>query len=285
MRAGACGRCGGSPATDIETGEVCCQGCGFVMAAPSEQMPEQDMHDTRHVPARMAGDRTVIGGRDADSAGGRLGTGERIRMRRMRRLDGITQTASRHVNRWMLSRISSVGAGIGVGPAAVETAAMIYRRARNAGLTAGHDRRVTAAACMYAACRTAGVPRTAREVAAAADVPLLRMTRYYRRLHGTLGIRPAPEDPARYVVRIAERTGIPGRTRLRAGRILENASRGPGRALDGKSPTVMAAVAIYIACRIDGVKIAAKKVADAAGVTSQGLRARIHALESGGVRA
>lgn len=285
MRAGACGRCGGSPVTDAETGEVCCRGCGFVMTEPSERMPEQDVPDARHAPARMAGDQTVIGGRDADSAGGRLSAGERIRMGRMRRLDGMTQTASRHVNRWVLSRISSVGAAIGVGPAAVESAAATYRRALDAGLTAGHDRRVTAAACVYLACRTAGVPRTAREVAAAADAPLLQMTRYYRRLQEALGIRPAPEDPARYVVRIAERAGIPGRTRLRAGRILEDAGRGPGRALDGKSPTVMAAVAICVACRIDGIRMTAKKVADAAGITSQGLRTRIHALESHGVRA
>ena len=84
-------------------------------------------------------------------------------------------------------------------------------------------------------------------------------------------------DPLTYVSKIAEKTGISGKTQGLAIQILRDARR--RRASAGKDPMGLAAAALYIACLQNGEKKTQKDIAEAAGVTEVTVRNRYKTLK------
>jgi transcription initiation factor TFIIB len=84
-------------------------------------------------------------------------------------------------------------------------------------------------------------------------------------------------DALTYVSKIAERTGISGKTQGIAIRILREAR--DKRAAAGKDPMGLAAAALYIACLQNNEKKTQKDIAEAAGVTEVTVRNRYKTLK------
>ena len=84
-------------------------------------------------------------------------------------------------------------------------------------------------------------------------------------------------DPLAYVSRIAERTGISGKTQGMATRILREAR--DRRAAAGRDPMGLAAAALYIACLYNNEKKTQKDIGDAAGITEVTVRNRYRTLK------
>ena len=83
-------------------------------------------------------------------------------------------------------------------------------------------------------------------------------------------------DPLTYVSKIAEKTGISGKTQGAAIQILREARR--KRVAAGKDPLGLAAAALYIACLQHNEKKTQKNIAEAAGVTEVTVRNRYKVL-------
>ena len=162
-------------------------------------------------------------------------------------------------------------------PPIKEKAAVVYRKALDKGLVRGRSIAAIAAASLYAACRGSGTPRTLREIAEASLVDKKDVARCYRLLLRELEVHMPIADPLTYVSKIAEKTGISGKTQGAAIQILREARR--KRAAAGKDPMGLAAAALYIACLQNNEKKTQKDIAEAAGVTEVTVRNRYKTLK------
>ena len=115
-----------------------------------------------------------------------------------------------------------------------------------------------------------------REIAEASLVDKKDVARCYRLLLQELDFHMPVADPLTYVSKIAEKTGISGKTQGAAIAILREARR--KRVASGKDPLGLAAAALYIACLKHKEKKTQKDIAEAAGVTEVTVRNRYKAL-------
>jgi transcription initiation factor TFIIB len=158
-----------------------------------------------------------------------------------------------------------------------EKAAVIYRKALDKSLVRGRSIAAITAAATYAACRGSRTPRALHEIAEASLVDKKDVARYYRLLLRELDMHISIPDPLTYVSKIAERTGISGKTQGIAVQILREARN--KRAVAGKDPMGLAAATLYIACLQNNEKKTQKDIANAAGVTEVTVRNRYKTLK------
>jgi transcription initiation factor TFIIB len=132
------------------------------------------------------------------------------------------------------------------------------------------------AAAVYASCRESGMPRTLRDISQASLVDKKDVSRCYRLLLQELNVKMPVSDPLTYISKIAEKTGISGRTQGTAIAILREARQ--KRFVAGKDPMGLAAATLYIASLQSNEKITQKDIAEAAGVTEVTVRNRYKCL-------
>ena len=288
-----CPECGsGNLIHDYDTGETVCGSCGLVL---HEQMmdkgPEwraftQEEKESRSrvgIPTSFSvhdkGLSTAIGRVDRDAFGRKLPLQTRLQMWRLRKWQirsRVHSSVDRNLAQAMaeLDRLSDKSY---IPPSVKEKAAVIYRKALDKGLVRGRSIAAIAAASLYAACRDTGTPRTLREIAEASLVDKKDVARCYRLLLRELGVQMPIADPLTYISKIAERTGISGKTQGMAIQILSDAKR--RRAAAGKDPMGLAAAALYLACLQNDEKKTQKDIAEAAGVTEVTVRNRYKSLK------
>jgi transcription initiation factor TFIIB len=151
-----------------------------------------------------------------------------------------------------------------------ERAAIIYRKALNKNLLHGRSITTIAAGALYAACRSAALPRTLREIAEVSLVDKKDVARNYRLLLRELDIQMPIPDPLTYVSKIAETIDISGQSQGLAVKILHEAMK--KRITAGKDPMGLAATAQYIACIKNGEKKTQKEVAKVADISEVTIR-------------
>jgi transcription initiation factor TFIIB len=288
-----CPECGSANLVhDYDTGETVCGDCGLVL---HEQMmdkgPEwraftQEEKESRSrvgIPTSYSvhdkGLSTAIGRVDRDAFGRKLPLQTRLQMWRLRKWQirsRVHSSVDRNLAQAMaeLDRLSDKSY---IPPSVKEKAAVIYRKALDKGLVRGRSIAAIAAASLYAACRDTNTPRTLREIAEASLVDKKDVARCYRLLLRELGVQMPIADPLTYISKIAERTGISGRTQGLAIEILSDAKR--RRAAAGKDPMGLAAAALYLACLHNNEKKTQKDIAEAAGVTEVTVRNRYKSLK------
>ena len=288
-----CPECGSANLVhDYDTGETVCGDCGLVL---HEQMmdkgPEwraftQEEKESRSrvgIPTSFSvhdkGLSTAIGRVDRDAFGRKLPLQTRLQMWRLRKWQirsRVHSSVDRNLAQAMaeLDRLSDKSY---IPPSVKEKAAVIYRKALDKGLVRGRSIAAIAAASLYAACRDTGTPRTLREIAEASLVDKKDVARCYRLLLRELGVQMPIADPLTYISKIAERTGISGKTQGLAIQILSDAKR--RRAAAGKDPMGLAAAALYLACLQNNEKKTQKDIAEAAGVTEVTVRNRYKSLK------
>jgi len=288
-----CPECGSSNLVhDYDTGETVCGDCGLVLyeqmmdKGPEWRAFTQEEKASRSrvgVPTSYSvhdkGLSTAISQVDRDAFGRKLPLSTRLQMWRLRKWQ-IRSRVHSSIDRNLaqaMAELDRLSDKVYIPPPIKEKAAVTYRKALDKGLVRGRSIAAIAAAALYAACRGSGTPRTLREIAEASLVDKKDVARCYRLLLRELEVHMPIADPLTYVSKIAERTGISGKTQGLAIQILREARS--KRAAAGKDPMGLAAAALYIACLKNNEKKTQKDIAEAAGVTEVTVRNRYKTLK------
>ena len=288
-----CPECGSSNLIhDYDTGETVCGDCGLVLyeqmmdKGPEWRAFTQEEKASRSrvgVPTSYSvhdkGLSTAISQVDRDAFGRKLPLSTRLQMWRLRKWQ-IRSRVHSSIDRNLaqaMAELDRLSDKVYIPPPIKEKAAVTYRKALDKGLVRGRSIAAIAAAALYAACRGSGTPRTLREIAEASLVDKKDVARCYRLLLRELDVHMPIADPLTYVSKIAERTGISGKTQGIAIGILREARK--KRAAAGKDPMGLAAAALYIACLKNNEKKTQKDIAEAAGVTEVTVRNRYKTLK------
>ncbi|HDI12117.1 MAG TPA: transcription initiation factor IIB [Candidatus Bathyarchaeota archaeon] len=288
-----CPECGSTNLIqDYDTGEIICGDCGLVLheqemdKGPEWRAFTQEEKESRSrvgVPTSFSvhdkGLSTAISHVDRDAFGRKLPLSTRLQMWRLRKWQ-IRSRVHSSVDRNLaqaMAELDRLSDKVHVPSAVKERAAVIYRKALDKGLVRGRSIAAIAAAALYAACRVTKTPRTLREISEASLVDKKDVARCYRLLLRELDVRMPIADPLVYVSKIAEKTGISGKTQGLAIKILREAKKRGAAA--GKDPMGLAAAALYIACLKNNEKKTQKDIAEAAGVTEVTVRNRYKTLK------
>lgn len=137
-----------------------------------------------------------------------------------------------------------------------EIAAYIYRKAIKENLIQGRSIEAMVAACVYAAIRSLGLPRTLKEIFKVSRASKKEIKNCYNLLIEKLNIKPEIPNPIKFLEVFSKKINVSPETQRRAIEILylakgRNMWSGPGR--EG-----LAAGALYIACLENGEKIVEK---------------------------
>ncbi len=278
---------------DYDTGETVCGDCGLVLyeqmmdKGPEWRAFTQEEKASRSrvgVPMSYSvhdkGLSTAISHINRDAFGRKLPLSTRLQMWRLRKWQ-IRSRVHSSIDRNLaqaMAELDRLSDKTYIPSPIKEKAAVIYRKALDKGLVRGRSIAAIAAAALYAACRERGTPRTLREIAESSLVDKKDVARCYRLLLRELDIQMPLADPLTYISKIAERTGISGRTQGIAIKILREAKK--KRASAGKDPMGLAAAALYIACLQSSEKKTQKDIAEAAGVTEVTVRNRYKTLKT-----
>jgi transcription initiation factor TFIIB len=272
---------------DYDSGETICGDCGLVLyeqmidKGPEWRAFTQEEKASRSrvgMPTSYSihdkGLSTAISQVDRDAFGRKLPQSTRLQMWRLRKWQirsRVHSSIDRNLAQAMaeLERLSS---RVSISPPIREKAAVTYRKALDKGLVRGRSINAIAAASLYAACRKSGSPRTLSEIAEASLVGKKDVARCFRLLLQELDFHMPISNPMTYVSKIAEKTGISGRTQGTAIAILRLARQ--KRVSAGKDPMGLAAAALYIACLQNTEKNTQKDISEAAGVTEVTVRNR-----------
>jgi len=288
-----CPECGSSNLIhDYDTGETVCGDCGLVLyeqmmdKGPEWRAFTQEEKASRSrvgVPTSYSvhdkGLSTAISQVDRDAFGRKLPLSTRLQMWRLRKWQ-IRSRVHSSIDRNLaqaMAELDRLSDKVFIPQPIKEKAAVTYRKALDKGLVRGRSIAAIAAAALYAACRGSGTPRTLREIAEASLVDKKDVARCYRLLLRELDVHMPIADPLTYVSKIAERTGISGKTQGLAIQILRVARK--KRAAAGKDPMGLAAAALYIACLQNNEKKTQKDISEAAGVTEVTVRNRYKTLK------
>jgi transcription initiation factor TFIIB len=288
-----CPECGSTNLVhDYDTGETVCGDCGLVLyeqmmdKGPEWRAFTQEEKASRSrvgVPMSYSvhdkGLSTAISHINRDAFGRKLPLSTRLQMWRLRKWQ-IRSRVHSSIDRNLaqaMAELDRLSDKTYIPSPVKEKAAVIYRKALDKGLVRGRSIAAIAAASLYAACREGGTPRTLREISESSLVDKKDVARCYRLLLRELDIQMPLADPLTYISKIAERTGISGKTQGLAIKILRQARR--KRAAAGKDPMGLAAAALYIACLQSDEKKTQKDIAEAAGVTEVTVRNRYKTLK------
>jgi transcription initiation factor TFIIB len=212
---------------DYDSGETICGDCGLVVyeqmmdKGPEWRAFTQEEKASRSrvgMPTSYSiqdkGLSTTISQVDRDAFGRKLPASTRMQMWRLRKWQirsRVHSSIDRNLAQAMgeLERLSSK---VSISPSIKEKAAVVYRKALDKGLVRGRSINSIAAAALYAACRKSGSSRTLREISEASLADKKDVARCYRLLLQELDFHMPISDPMTYVSKIAEKTGISGKT-------------------------------------------------------------------------
>lgn len=280
-----CPECNGDLRTDGD--ELVCQECGLVAEDQNiDRGPEWRAfnHQERQEKSRVGapttktmhdkGLTTTIDWKDKDAYGRNIGAKKRSQMNRLRRWQERIRTkdAGERNLQFALSEIDRMSSALDLPDSVREVASVLYRRALNEDLIRGRSIEGVATACLYAACRKEGLPRSLEEIEDVSRVERKEIGRTYRYVSTALGLEMKPVDPKSYVQRYCSELELSEKVKTKAMEIIDTtAEQG---LLSGKSPTGYAAAAIYAAALLCNEKRTQREVAEVAQVTEVTIRNR-----------
>ena len=277
---------------DTETGELVCKHCGLVAFEEISFEPtpkgiylpgggtERKQHGS-YSTGTVAGGLSTLVGHYVDLAD--LSQKERHQFFRLRRWQRRTQDndgTDRNL-KVALGYMQAISSDLTIPRHAQELAAKIYRKALNAQLVRGRTIIHVSAAALYFACRRRGVSRTIVDFATSKPLSNeentfreceLHIARDYRMLLRDLKLRVPVPSAMPLIAQICSQLGLPSSVEEAAAELLREYKE--KKFSGGKSPSGLAAAAVYIACNDIGVDITQKQLADAAQVTEVTIRNR-----------
>jgi transcription initiation factor TFIIB len=286
-----CPRCGkGEKVTDNETGEIICGSCGFVISEKNEDYgPEyrsfSDGEDRRRAGSGTSltrhdmGLATIINPLNKDSTGKSLSPSMRNTISRLRIWDSRSQSrkSSDRNFRTAFAELDKLKDKLSLSDSIIEKTAYIYRKAIAKNIVRGRSISALLGASLYAACRNAETPRTLKDIEEVANVKRKELAKCYRVLVEKLDLKMPVVNSTHCVARISSKLGVTEKTKRLAFTILQDYER--SGEIAGKSPTGLAATALYLACVKTGEYYSQKEVANAANVTEVTIRNRGAAIK------
>lgn len=248
---------------DRERGELVCTSCGLVIydRMPSEGSGLRDWEGRE--PVDHARHDLGIGSEIGGSAD--VSPAVRSRMRRMRRLHRISKALSwkERSTRSAMVEIENLCRDLRLPRSVRVEACVIYRRAKEAGLTKGRDTKIVAAVVVLLACRQVGVPKSEKEVLRAAVGRYLLeeklaqkiFRRFLFAFKKEMGIR-SEAGVAEYLQRFMVQLGVSGRTSETVMDLL----RRSGPRIRSRSPVSLSAALIYLGAKMAGEELSVRRV-------------------------
>ena len=281
-----CPECDGTLSFDGDDEKVCDE-CGLIVETTMiDRGPEWRAfnHNERQSKSRVGapttktmhdkGLTTTIDWKDKDAYGRNIGSKKRSQMNRLRRWQERIRTkdAGERNLQFALSEIDRMSSALGLPESVREVASVLYRKSLSEDLIRGRSIEGVATACLYAACRTEGLPRSLEEIEEVSRVERKEIGRTYRYVSKALGLEMKPVDPKQYVQRYCSELDLSEKVKTKSMEIIDvTAEKG---LLSGKSPTGFAAAAIYAAALLCNEKRTQREVADVAQVTEVTIRNR-----------
>lgn len=288
-RESECPECTGRIRHDEEHGERTCTECGLVLDADEiDYGPEwrnlDDGDDRRRVGAPIStlrhdrGLSTTIGWQDEDAYGNQISGRKRAQLQRLRTWNErfAAKNARERNLKQAFGELERMASALGLPEPCRETAGVLYRRAVEEDLLPGRSIEAMATACLYAAARQHGTPRTLVAFAQVSRVEKLPIQRAYRYLSSELGLEIEPADPVHYLPQYASELEVSEDTQRLAREILDAAKA--QELHSGRSPAGLAAAAIYGAARLTNDRVTQETVGEETGVSSVTVRNRYREL-------
>lgn len=275
---------------DWGRGEVSCADCGLVVAENVvDPGAEWTVRDGRHGNVERTGPpssvlfhdkglSTDIEWGNRDYAGKQITAMNRsqlYRMRKWQRRARVSSSFERNMSS-ALSEITRLSAQMGLSKTVQEEAAIIYRRALENDLIRGRSIEALVAASLYLANQKLRSARSLDDFEKASKVKRKALTRAHKILKVKLRIRVDPARPEEYVDRYVNLLGLRPAIIPEANTLIQVARE--RELTHGKSPTGVAAAAIYITCRQMGQLRTQREIADISGVTEVTIRNRYKEL-------
>jgi transcription initiation factor TFIIB len=281
--------------TDPESGEIICSNCGMVLSDKVEDTSHSERHvftggqidETRArtgAPTSLAshdmGLATLVGKDDKDASGTKIDPSIHSTMQRLRTWDFRLQlnTSSDRNLREAFKLLDTLKDKLGLSDAVVENTAYLYRKAQQRKFLRGRSIPSVICAATCIACRDLGISKTMKDIAAASNVKRKNIARIYRQLMLELDYKVPNIDPAKCVVRVANKANLTEKTKRQALNIMEKVTENEISA--GKDPMGLAATVLYISCIKTGENISQKEISYVAGVTEVTLRNRFKDLKN-----
>ncbi len=292
IQADRCHRCNsGTKITDSESGEIVCGSCGYVISERIEDSgPEyrnfMDGDDKSRAGAATSLSRhdrglaTIINPSNKDASGKPLSSSMKTTLGRLRIWDSRSQShkSSDRNFRQAFNELYKLKDKLGLTEATIEKTAYIYRKAVDKNLIRGRSIPSLLGASLYAACREADTPRTLRDIEAVSNVKRKELAKCYRVLVEKLELKMPVVSSVYCIARIANKVGISEKSKRFAVKILKDYEQSGEVA--GKSPTGLAASALYLACVYMDEKYSQKDIATEAGITEVTIRNRGTAIKN-----
>ena len=281
-----CPECGSKKLIqDKRSGEKVCSSCGYVtqemLVDRSREwrafnMAEINKRSRVGIPRSLAigdyGLHTLIS-KDPRSVKGKISRETKCQILRLSKWQSrINDSSTRKNLNKAMGVLSNLCSHMHIPRNVKEQTALYYRKALKADLVKGRSIENITAACLYAACRLMKTQRSLKEVSGYTSGDTKELARSYRLIHKTLKLNVPRQKAGNKVPKIAEMVGIEQDVQRGAVEILREAEE--LRVTAGKSPSGLAAAALYISCKQNDVKRAQKDIAFAAGVTEVTIRNR-----------
>ena len=224
---------------------------------------------------------TKIGWRNRDSYGNQITGRKRQRLKRLRKWDTIAKASSAKERTLQhgLGEVSRMGTSLGISKQERETAAIIFRKAREEEVLIGRSVEGVASAALYTAIRMQGIPRTLDDIAQVSRVGKKEISRARKDITGTLNINVAPQTPVKHVARyvtnlvsIAEngedldKQAIERRVREAVRTIQEQGL------MSGRKVGTVVGTCLWIDSRVNELEVNQIEIAEACGVTQVTVR-------------
>ncbi|HEX2557278.1 MAG TPA: TFIIB-type zinc ribbon-containing protein, partial [Nitrososphaera sp.] len=186
-----CPNCGdGQKVTDIESGELICTKCGYVIHervgdieddwSVLAREPESKLRTSPTSLARTGMGLSTIIGRPDRSAGSGLNAAMRSTFDRLRAWDFRIKGRDERSLRRAFIDLDRLRSTLGLSDAIVEKAAYIYRRAQEQGLVRGRTMKAVMGAAIYIVQREMGISGTLGDIIMATNTKEKDLARAYR---------------------------------------------------------------------------------------------------------
>ncbi|MFD1646900.1 transcription initiation factor IIB [Haloarchaeobius litoreus] len=264
----------------INATERACEDCGLVVTGQRlDRGPDWSSFDDdtrRRAGAPLTAARhdrglSTTSGYGSDGNGNGLSNRKRRQLHRLRREHSRGRYESKADRNLMygFTEIRRITGALGLGDSIRDQACSLFRTAQSERLLRGRSIEGVAAACVYAAARCNGLPRTLDEIASVARVEQERVQNSYKSLNVELGLPAQPMTPSEFVPRLASDLDVPDRLQQRALELAREAER--AGVTNGVQPSGFAAACLYRA-GLRSKWLTQREVAEAAGTSTATVR-------------
>lgn len=271
-----CPECGSTHILEDE-GALVCQECGTIvvediadLSAEERAFTAEEISEKRRTGRPITYSKPGKGLRTEIGALSKVSPEKRGQYYRLKKWDRRLDESKERRLKYALGEIERVASVLRLPDSVVEESSRLYEKALDEGIVEGRKIEHIVAALIYITARNQGVPRTMKEISKKTSVSQVELGQTYRHVARKLGLRIISIDPEDLLPRYARELELSGEVQAEARSILTEAEQAgvtAGRSADG-----LAAVALYIAARLQGVEITQKEVAEATDVTATTIR-------------